>query len=90
MCGTQNEIHAKTDTANTIIVRLWFLGRMSLRNDNWESLCCDFSPCRELLIADQRDMKGEWELEWTEAEGYRGDIEPGTEHISIFLDDENG
>ena len=36
------------------------------------------------------EMLGDWELEWTEVEGYRENIEPGTEKISIFLNEDSG
>lgn len=36
------------------------------------------------------EMLGEWELAWTEVEGYREEIEPGAENISVFLNDDNG
>jgi hypothetical protein len=36
------------------------------------------------------EMLGDWELEWTEVEGYREYVNPGTENISIFLNDDNG
>ena len=36
------------------------------------------------------EMLGDWELAWTEVEGYREEIEPGTEKISIFLNDSGG
>ena len=35
------------------------------------------------------EMLGYWELEWTEVEGYRENVEPGTENISVFLNYEN-
>ena len=31
-----------------------------LRDDNWDNVFYDFSPYREMLIGDYRDMKGEW------------------------------
>ena len=33
---------------------------MPLRNDNWDDLFLDFSPYRELLLAEYRSMNGEW------------------------------
>jgi hypothetical protein len=33
---------------------------MPLRNDNWDDLFFDFSPYRELLLAEYRSMNGEW------------------------------
>jgi len=33
---------------------------MPLRNDNWDDLLFDFSPYRELLLAEYRSMNGEW------------------------------
>mgnify|MGYP003295952841 CR=1 FL=1 len=36
------------------------------------------------------EMLGDWELAWTEVEGYREEIEPGSENISIFLNDSGG
>lgn len=33
---------------------------MPLRNEDWDDLFLDFSPYREMLTADYRDMKGEW------------------------------
>ena len=42
------------------------------------------------LTPEPVEMLGEWELAWTEVEGYRENVEPGTESISIFLNDDNG
>ena len=42
------------------------------------------------LTPEPVEMLGEWELAWTEVEGYRENVEPGTENISIFLNDDNG
>ena len=39
---------------------------MPLRNDNWDSLFFDFSPYRELLLAEYRSMRGEWMKPTTE------------------------
>ena len=36
------------------------------------------------------EMLGNWELEWTEVEGYRETVAPGTEHVSVFLNDASG
>ena len=36
------------------------------------------------------EMLGDWELEWTEVEDFRENVAPGTENISIFLNDDNG
>ena len=33
---------------------------MPLRNDNWDDLFFDFSPYRELLLAEYHSMNGEW------------------------------
>ena len=42
------------------------------------------------VVPEPVEMLGEWELAWTEVEGYRENVEPGTESISIFLNDDNG
>ena len=45
---------------------LWYpqaddnLCAMPLRNDNWDDLFYDFSPYRELLLAEYNSMNGEW------------------------------
>lgn len=39
---------------------------MPLRNDNWDILFHDFSPYREMLIADYKNMEGEWITPTTE------------------------
>ena len=53
----------------------------------WEPLCRYMMPP---LTPEPVEMLGEWTLAWTEVEGYRENIEPGTENISIFLNDDNG
>ena len=35
------------------------------------------------------EMLGDWELEWTEVEGYREYVDPGIENISVFLRDDS-
>ena len=53
----------------------------------WEPLCRYMLPP---LTPEPVEMLGYWELEWTEVEGYRENVEPGTEFISIFLNDDSG
>jgi hypothetical protein len=36
------------------------------------------------------DMLGDWELAWTQVEDDSNEADPGTEYISIFLNDQNG
>ena len=35
------------------------------------------------------EMLGDWELEWTEVEGYREYVDPGIENITVFLRDDS-
>ena len=53
----------------------------------WEPLYRFMMPP---VVPEPVEMLGEWELAWTEVEGYRENVEPGTESISIFLNDDNG
>lgn len=50
----------------------------------WEPLYRFLKPP---AVPEPEEMLGDWELAWTEVEGYRENVEPGTEYISIFLND---
>ena len=41
------------------------------------------------VVPEPVEMIGTWELAWTEVEGDRNEVEPGTEHISVFLNDQS-
>lgn len=53
----------------------------------WEPL---YRFLRPPEVPEPVEMLGDWELEWTEVEDYRENIEPGVEKISIFLNESNG
>lgn len=52
----------------------------------WEPLYRYMMPP---LVPEPVEMLGFWELEWTEVEGYRENVDPGLEHISVFLRDDS-
>lgn len=52
----------------------------------WEPLYRYMMPP---LVPEPVEMLGFWELEWTEVEGYRENVAPGLEHISVFLRDDS-
>lgn len=55
-------------------------------NIGWEPLYRFLAPN---TTPEPMEMLGVWELAWTEVEGHREEIEPETEYITIFLNDQD-